>query len=105
MARIIGLKVAIPGIVRASNAATAIAVASATPGSIWRVSGTTGAVSLLANVALNGQPNSGPSLGAIAFDQKSKGEKVHGIASAHGAVGAVTAAAYGLAILSVSLKF
>ena len=28
-----------------------------------------------------------PILGAIAFDQKSKGEKVHGIASAHGAGG------------------
>ena len=36
-----------------------------------------------------------PILGAIAFDQKSKGEKVHGIASAHGAVAIVTAAAYG----------
>jgi carboxypeptidase family protein len=46
-----------------------------------------------------------PILGAMAFDQRSKGEKVHGIASAHGAVGVVTAAAYGLAILSVSLKF
>ncbi|HVR07042.1 MAG TPA: hypothetical protein VMW75_03275 [Thermoanaerobaculia bacterium] len=46
-----------------------------------------------------------PILGAIAFDQKNRGEKIHGIASAHGAVGAVTAAAYGLAILSVSLKF
>ncbi len=46
-----------------------------------------------------------PILGAIAFDQKSKGERVHGIASAHGAVAVVTAAAYGAAILSVSLKF
>ncbi len=46
-----------------------------------------------------------PILGAIAFDQKSKGEKVHGIASAHGAVAIVTAAAYGAAILSVSFKF
>jgi len=46
-----------------------------------------------------------PILGAIAFDQRNRGEKIHGIASAHGAVGAVTAAAYGLAILSVSLKF
>ena len=36
-----------------------------------------------------------PILGAIAFDQKSHGEKVHGIASAHGAVAIVTAAAYG----------
>ena len=46
-----------------------------------------------------------PILGVMAFEQKSRGEKVHGIASAHGAVGYVTAAAYGLAILSVSLKF
>jgi hypothetical protein len=46
-----------------------------------------------------------PILGAIAFDQKSRGEKVHGIASAHGAVAIVTAAAYGAAILSVSIKF
>ena len=46
-----------------------------------------------------------PILGAIAFNQKSNGEKVHGIASAHGAVAIVTAAAYGAAILSVSIKF
>jgi Carboxypeptidase regulatory-like domain len=46
-----------------------------------------------------------PILGAIAFDQKSNGEKVHGIASAHGPVAIVTAAAYGAAILSVSVKF
>jgi hypothetical protein len=46
-----------------------------------------------------------PILGAIAFDQKSKGERVHGIASAHGAVAIITAAAYGASILSVSLKF
>jgi hypothetical protein len=46
-----------------------------------------------------------PILGALAFEQKSRGEKVHGIASAHGAVAIVTAAAYGLAIVSVSLKF
>jgi Carboxypeptidase regulatory-like domain len=46
-----------------------------------------------------------PILGAIAFDQKSKGEKVHGIAQAHGPVAIVTAAAYGVAIASVSFKF
>ena len=46
-----------------------------------------------------------PILGAIAFDQKSKGEKVHGIASAHGAVAIVTAGAYGASILSVSFKW
>ncbi|MGC1687135.1 MAG: carboxypeptidase-like regulatory domain-containing protein [Candidatus Acidiferrales bacterium] len=46
-----------------------------------------------------------PILGAIAFDQKSKGEKVHGIASLHGPVAVVTTAAYGAAILSVTFKF
>src|ERR1700688_2295905 len=46
-----------------------------------------------------------PILGAIAFDQKSNGEKVHGIASAHGAVAIVTAGAFGAALLSVSAKF
>ncbi len=46
-----------------------------------------------------------PVLGAMAFEQKSNGEKIHGIASAHGAVAVVTAAAYGLAIASVSIRF
>ena len=46
-----------------------------------------------------------PILGAIAFDQKSKGEKVHGIASAHGPVAYTTAIAYGAAMLAVSVKF
>jgi hypothetical protein len=46
-----------------------------------------------------------PILGAIAFEQKSRGEKIHGIASAHGAVAAVTAIAYGVSILSVSVRF
>lgn len=46
-----------------------------------------------------------PILGAMAFDQKSKGERIHGIASAHGPVAIVTAGAFGAALLSVSLKF
>ncbi len=46
-----------------------------------------------------------PILGAMAYDEKLRGEKVHGIASAHGAVAIITAAAYGAAILSVTLKF
>lgn len=46
-----------------------------------------------------------PILGAIAFDQKSKGEKVHGIASAHGPVAIITAGAFGAALVSVSFKF
>lgn len=44
-----------------------------------------------------------PILGAMAFNQKSKGQKVHGIAQIHGEVAIVTAGAYGVAILSVSL--
>ncbi len=46
-----------------------------------------------------------PVLGAIAYQQINRGEKVHGIASAHSAVAAVTTVAYGLAIASVSIKF
>jgi hypothetical protein len=46
-----------------------------------------------------------PILGAMAFDQKNAGEKVHGIASAHGAVAAITGIAYGLAIVSESVQF
>lgn len=46
-----------------------------------------------------------PILGAMAYDQRGKGEKVHGIASAHSAAAWVTGVAYGAAILSVSLKF
>jgi len=46
-----------------------------------------------------------PILGAMAFSQKNNGEKVHGLASAHGPVAIVTAGAFGAALLSVSLKF
>jgi Carboxypeptidase regulatory-like domain len=46
-----------------------------------------------------------PILGAMAFDQKSKGEKIHGIARLHGPVAIVTGAAFGAALLSVSVKF
>lgn len=46
-----------------------------------------------------------PILGAIAFNQKSRGEKVHGIASAHLPVALITAGAYGAAMLAVSVKF
>jgi hypothetical protein len=45
----------------------------------------------------------------MAFSQEQKGEKVHGIASAHGAVATTTVLAYAAAIVSVSwpihLKF
>jgi hypothetical protein len=46
-----------------------------------------------------------PILGIMAFDEKNKGERVHGIASAHGPVAIVTAGAFGAALLSVSVKF
>jgi hypothetical protein len=46
-----------------------------------------------------------PILGIMAYDQLNRGEKVHGIASAHAPVAYITAIAYGAAILSVSIKF
>jgi len=46
-----------------------------------------------------------PILGAMAFSQKNNGEKVHGIAQAHGPVAIVTAGTFGAALLSVSVKF
>ena len=46
-----------------------------------------------------------PILGAIAYDQKSKGERIHGLASAHLPVAIVTAGAFGAALMSVSFKF
>lgn len=38
------------------------------PGSIWKIDGVTGNVSLFANVMLDGASNSGPALGGLAFD-------------------------------------
>ncbi|HEX5234351.1 MAG TPA: hypothetical protein VFW25_03370 [Silvibacterium sp.] len=50
-----------------------------------------------------------PVLGIIAYKQENAGERVHGIASAHGAVAEITAAAYGASLIAVSwpihLKF
>jgi len=46
-----------------------------------------------------------PILGAMAYSQRNSGQKVHGIASAHSAVAAVTGVAYGAAMLSVMIKF
>lgn len=45
-----------------------------------------------------------PILGAIAYSQLSNGQRVHGIAKYHSLVAITTAAAYGAAILSVTLK-
>jgi hypothetical protein len=46
-----------------------------------------------------------PILGAIAYNQKSRGERVHGIAKLHGPVAVATGAAFGLAVASVSINF
>jgi hypothetical protein len=45
-----------------------------------------------------------PILGSIAFSQLSRGERVHGIAKYHAWAAYTTAAAYGAAILSVTIK-
>ena len=42
------------------------------PGSIYKVDGGTGVVTLLANVTLDGVPNPGPALGNLAYDAASK---------------------------------
>lgn len=46
-----------------------------------------------------------PILGALAYQQLNNGERVHGIAKAHGPVAIVTSAAYGLSIAVVSIRF
>jgi len=46
-----------------------------------------------------------PILGALAYNQRSAGQKVHGIAKAHGAAAWATGIAYAAAILSVSVNF
>ena len=46
-----------------------------------------------------------PILGAIAYSQKNNGQRVQGMAKAHGPVAIVTAGAFGAALLSVSLTF
>ncbi len=38
------------------------------PGSIWKIDGATGAISLFANITHDGRDNAGPGLGAIAYD-------------------------------------
>ncbi len=45
-----------------------------------------------------------PILGDLAYQQRKRGEKVHGVASAHGAVGIVTVVSYAAAILTETLK-
>jgi hypothetical protein len=45
-----------------------------------------------------------PILGEMAYQQKSRGESVHGVASAHAVVGIVTVIAYGAAILTETFK-
>jgi hypothetical protein len=40
----------------------------------------------------------------MAYEQEKRGEKVHGIASAHGGVAVATVVSYGLAMLTEILK-
>ncbi len=42
------------------------------PGSIWKIDGMTGKVTLFANVVLDGRTNSGAALGGLAFDPESQ---------------------------------
>ena len=44
----------------------------ASPGAIWKIDGTTGAVTLFADTAFSGVANSGPGLGGLAFDPQSR---------------------------------
>jgi hypothetical protein len=46
-----------------------------------------------------------PVLGAMAYSQIQRGERVHGIAKLHGAVATVTYLSYAAALLSVTVKF
>ena len=43
-----------------------------TPGSVWKIDGTTGIVSLFANIKQDGKDNAGPGLGAITYDPATK---------------------------------
>ncbi len=43
-----------------------------TPGSVWKIDGATGFVSLLANIKHDGKDNAGPGLGAITYDPATK---------------------------------
>ena len=47
-------------------------IADGGPGSIWKIDGRHGAVTLFANVVLNGVRNSGPALGGLTFDPGSR---------------------------------
>jgi len=42
------------------------------PGTIWKIDGATGTVNAFANVSLEGEENSGPGIGDIAFDERSQ---------------------------------
>jgi hypothetical protein len=46
-----------------------------------------------------------PILGMMAYEQRNRGQKVHGLAAAHGGVATVTFISYLAAICSVSIKF
>lgn len=71
-----------------------------------RVPGTTkhGAIRLHETLAFVHVPGMiiTPALGIMAYKQENAGEKVHGLASAHGTVAWITAGAYGASIVAVS---
>ncbi len=46
--------------------------AVANPGAIWKIDGTTGAISLFADTSVWSVPNSGPGLGDLAYDHRSR---------------------------------
>ena len=43
-----------------------------TPGSVWKIDGVTGVISLFANIEQDGKDNAGPGLGAITYDPATK---------------------------------
>ena len=66
------------------------------PGSIWKIDGVTGAVSLFATVATNGRANSGAALGGLAYDPETKSlyvaDRENGLVHRVGPNGSVPAA-------------
>ncbi|MBI1649076.1 DUF11 domain-containing protein [Hyphomicrobium sulfonivorans] len=47
-------------------------LSSNSPGAIYKIDGATGAVSLLADTAFSGIPNTGPGIGGLAYDSKTR---------------------------------
>lgn len=47
-------------------------IAGGSPGAIWKIDGVTGAATFLADTAFSGVPNTGPGIGDLAFDRRSR---------------------------------